>query len=423
MKKDLTFFFSDYGLDCGSIQLNKEIQTFKHEMNEGYKKQNSLKMISTYINFQDKVENDSTAIVIDAGGTNLRIALVEFKENNSAEIVYQKKFPMIGLEQEVTVDTFFEKLFSYLEPILQKSNKIGFCFSFPTEITPDRDGIVLEMNKGIKIRGIEGGRIGQRLKDELQSKGFGINYDVTVINDTVSCLLGGMIIDPLKQYDSFIGFILGTGTNTAFVEPNKENMIINIESGGYDKISSSWLDKELDKDTTNPNKQKFEKMISGAYLGSLAAILLQKAGEEQYFTYNFCQVIAELKELTTEDLSLFMEYPYSNYNRIGKLLNSDGSDDDRLVIYEIIDQLLLRSAKLVAINILGIMEYLNLGNLPVLPICVSSEGSTFFKFKQLNTKILNEINNYSTTSRQYHCEFVEAKESTIYGTAIAALLD
>lgn len=423
MIKNLNIFFSDYGLNCDELDLNKEIQVFKQEMMDGYQKDSSLKMIDTHINFQEKVTDDSTAIVIDAGGTNLRIALVEFKENNSAKTIYLKKFPMIGLEKEVTANEFFEKLFFYLEPILKKSNKIGFCFSFPTEITPERDGIVIEMNKGVKIAGIEGIRIGQRLKDEIKFRGFGINYDVTVINDTVSCLLGGMIIDPIKQYDSFIGFILGTGTNTAFVEPIKENRIINIESGGYDKISSNWLDKMLDKKTDNPTKQKFEKMISGAYLGTLASILLQKAGEDQYFTYTFTQALSELAELTTEDISLFMDYPYSNYNRIGKLVNSEGSDDDRMVIFEIIDQLLLRSAKLVAINILGIMDYLDLGHSPVLPICISSEGSTFFKFKRLNSKILDEINHYSTEKRDYYCEFVEAKESTIFGTAIAALLE
>lgn len=130
MIKNLNIFFSDYGLNCDELDLNKEIQVFKQEMMDGYQKDSSLKMIDTHINFQEKVTDDSTAIVIDAGGTNLRIALVEFKENNSAKTIYLKKFPMIGLVKEVTANEFFEKLFFYLEPILKKATKSVFVFLF-----------------------------------------------------------------------------------------------------------------------------------------------------------------------------------------------------------------------------------------------------------------------------------------------------
>lgn len=423
LKRDFDCFIEENGISCHDIDMKKEVEKFKEEMKAGYEKKGSLKMIPTYINFQETTNKGLSAIVIDAGGTNLRIALIELMENSCAEIKYLKKYPMIGTEGEISVAEFFRQLIIYLEPIINQTNKIGFCFSFPTEITPEKDGIVLEMNKGIIINGIGGVKLGERLKEELQLRNYGTNYDVTVINDTVSCLLGGMIIDSMKQYDSFVGFILGTGTNTAFVDPSKQNMIINIESGGYDRIQQNAIDTQLDELSENRGKQKFEKMISGAYLGSLVLLLLKKAVEAEYFSEQFSRTLNPIQILTTEEISLFMEYPYSNYNKLGKLLNSDGDEEDRIVVFKIIDQLLTRSAKLVAINILGIMDYIRLGNVPVLPICISSEGSTFFKFKQLNRKILREVNQYSEYHKKYYCEFIEAKESTLYGTAVAALLD
>lgn len=422
LNRKLDSFFMETGISCQTLDLPQEVTKFKQAMSDGYQGNSSLKMIPTYINFQEKIAENSAAIVIDAGGTNLRIALVELRENNHAEITYLKKNPMIGLAEAVTVTEFFEQLVSYLEPIIQKTNKIGFCFSFPTTITPDRDGEVIEMNKGVTINGIAGVKLGEHLKEALQQHGFGINYDVSVVNDTVACLLGGMIIDPMKQYDTFIGFILGTGTNTAFVEPT-QSMIINIESGGYVGIPQHTIDLAMDMATDNCGKQTFEKMISGAYLGTLAKLLLQKASQAHFFTEKFGQTVMNLTHVSTEDLSLFMDYPYSNYNQIGKLINTDGSDDDRVLVFAIIDQLLTRSAKLVVINLIGIMDYLELGQQPSLPICISSEGSTFFKFKRLNQKILQEVNQYSKQEAKYFCEFVEARESTLYGTAIAALVE
>ena len=410
------------GISSQAIDLPSEIAKFKQEMSSGYQGRSSLKMIPTYVNFQEKIAENSAAIVIDAGGTNLRIALVELRENNHAEVTHLKKYPMIGLDGEVTATEFFEKLVSYLEPVIHRTNKIGFCFSFPTTITPDREGIVVEMNKGVTIKEIVGVKLGESLKEALKLHDFGINYDITVVNDTVACLLGGMIVDPMKQYETFIGFILGTGTNTAFVEP-KKNMIVNIESGGYAGFPQQSLDMILDKEMNNCGKQIFEKMISGAYLGALANLLLKEACQKQIFSEKFGKAVMNISEITTKDLSWFMDYPFSNYNILGKLLNTDGSDDDRVLVFAIIDQLLVRSAKLVAINIIGIMEYLNLGKQPSLPICISVEGSTFFKFKRLNQKILQEVNQYSKQEAKYFCEFIEAKESTLYGTAIAALVE
>ena len=46
-------------------------------------------------------------------------------------------------------------------------------------------------------------------------------------------------------------------------------MLINMESGAYDKVPSGQIDLEFDATTLNPGDFAFEKTISGAYQGGL----------------------------------------------------------------------------------------------------------------------------------------------------------
>jgi hexokinase len=110
-------------------------------------------------------------------------------------------------------------------------------------------------------------------------------------NDTVGTLCAGAASAPATR----IGLILGTGTNAAYMErlsrvekwegggDGGSSMAINMEWGGFGSgndvhafalLPFHSVDHELDVATPNPSKQRFEKMISGMYLGELARRLL-----------------------------------------------------------------------------------------------------------------------------------------------------
>jgi hexokinase len=111
-----------------------------------------------------------------------------------------------------------------------------------------------------------------------------------IVNDTVGTLIAHAYSDP----QTYISVILGTGTNAAYVEKadnvpkwagNEGYVVINTEWGNYGEPSvlpiSRW-DENLDRRSSNPKKQIFEKMISGMYLGEVARLIiadLVKAGE------------------------------------------------------------------------------------------------------------------------------------------------
>ena len=96
---------------------------------------------------------------------------------------------------------------------------------------------------------------------------------IVLLNDTVATLLAGKSASFGKDYDSFIGFILGTGTNTCYIESNRnigkvknldpaKSQIINIESGNFRKVPQTDLDIIFDNTTVNPGDYKFEKMFA-----------------------------------------------------------------------------------------------------------------------------------------------------------------
>ena len=53
---------------------------------------------------------------------------------------------------------------------------------------------------------------------------------ITILNDTVATLLSGYTIGVKKNISQYIGFILGTGTNSSCII---NDYIYNVESGGF----------------------------------------------------------------------------------------------------------------------------------------------------------------------------------------------
>ncbi len=94
--------------------------------------------------------------------------------------------------------------------------------------------------KRCRHREVEGQLIGKNLLESLGTPG----KKIVLLNDTVATLLAGKSSSIGRSYDSFIGFILGTGTNTCYIEKNRNilknnelnqerSQIINIESGDF----------------------------------------------------------------------------------------------------------------------------------------------------------------------------------------------
>ena len=107
-------------------------------------------------------------------------------------------------------------------------------------------------------------------------------------NDTV----GTLVTQAYSDADCYVGVILGTGSNAAYVERTSAipkwhhadvtgEMIINMEWGGFDSADRKILpltayDRQLDRESVHPTEQIYEKLISGMYLGEITRIVLTR---------------------------------------------------------------------------------------------------------------------------------------------------
>lgn len=439
MEKQVVFeFLKKYRMDYESINIDQACSDFMKEMERGLLGNNSsLKMIPTFITMDMEIPVEERVIVVDAGGTNFRVAVAHFDENKNPVIEDYNLYTMPGANGEISKDEFYKTVAEYISPVIDKSDKISFCFSYPTEILPNKDGILVQMSKQVKVKGLVGDVIGDNLIKTIKDMGFEGDKKIILLNDTVATLLGGMASYPDRVFDSYIGFILGTGTNTCYIEENRNikkiedlalkdgSMIINVESGGFNKIPRGFMDLEFDKQTVDPGEYAFEKMLSGRYQGVLITAVIKKAVSDGLLSEEFSDRFSEINEVSLREIDEFLYYPYSQ-NKLSKCCSAKSpgaKTDDRLVLYYLIDSIVERAAKLVTANFASILIKTGKGKNPCRPVCITAEGSTFYKSKLFRNKLDYYVKNYMNDEKGLYCEFAKVDNATLIGTLIAGLIN
>ena len=268
-------FLHRAGMHFEDIKVASVVDSFLDEMTRGLNgEDSSLAMIPTYIEADRPIPRGRKVMVLDAGGTNLRRALVSFGDDGLPVIEEFRKSPMPGSKGPISKDEFFLTLAGEIRDLTDRADRLGFCFSYPTEIFPDRDGRLIHFTKEVKAPDVEGQVIGTNLRKALAEMGAAVEPEVVVLNDTVATLLTGKASHPGKEYDGYVGFILGTGTNCCYLESNAaigkvsgldadHSQVINVESGGFSRHPRGRADKSLDEASQVPGTFFLEKMVSG----------------------------------------------------------------------------------------------------------------------------------------------------------------
>ena len=424
-------FLRKYEMDYGSVELDANCQRFIEEMQKGLDaEESSLLMIPTYISMDSEIPLNEPVIVIDAGGTNFRVAVVYFDDRKKPVIEDFKVYSMPGTKGELSKEEFFDTMAAYVWPVLHRSSKIGFCFSYPVVILPNKDGRLVKFSKEVKARDVDGELIGDNLLKAIKKMGCKEEKSLVLLNDTVSTLLGGKASFPDRVFDSYIGFILGTGTNTCYIEKASNirklpdlrdtggTMLINVESGNYNKMPRGKIDLEFDSGTANPGGYAFEKAISGAYQGGIVLAVVRKAAGDGLFTGTFAGKISGDVQLSSKEIDDLLYYPYGN----NILAECCSNVEDRKCLYMLIDAVIERAAKFVAINLTAAVLKTGKGTNPCAPVCITVDGSTFYKSKLFRTKLEHYIKTFANDKMNVYCEFVKAENGTLIGTAIAGLI-
>ena len=332
---------------------------------------------------------------------------------------------MPGIEKELSKSEFFETFANYISDYKTVSEKVGFCFSYPAEIMPNKDGKLLEWSKEVKAPEVIGNRIGEELLAALGTP----DKQMVLMNDTVSTLLAGKAARAVKTYDTYIGFILGTGTNTSYIEANKNitktdgldmegSQIINIESGAFNILPRTDIDIAFDNTTGSPGSYPFEKMISGGYFGGLCTMALKTAADEGVF--EDASAFEDLSELTTLQVN---QYVHGIEDARNVLPGVFIHESDSLIAAEIIDGLIERAAKLVAANIASVILKSGKAKTYEKPVLMTIEGTTFYKLHGFRAMFETFLQDFLSGENKRYYEIVEVENSSLLGAAIAAIVN
>jgi hexokinase len=432
VKAKVTDFLNKNEMNPANIDMEKMCQIFLKEMEKGLAAEtSSLAMLPTYIEIERQIPLNMPVIVMDAGGTNFRVATVSFDQDGSSKIENFKLFSMPGVKQQVSKNEFFNTMVGYLEEVVDKSEDIGFCFSYPIEIFPNKDGRVLYFSKEIKADEVAGNMIGENLNIAISSSGNGGKKNIILLNDTVATLLAGRADVKGMSFDTYIGFILGTGTNCSYIELNNnitktkdldpaKSQIVNVESGGFGKAPQGKIDKDFDQSSNCPGMYTFEKMISGAYLGPLCLWTVRAAAEEGLLSKDSAENLKEIKEISTKDINDFMSDPEAKSGLLSSALQSAG-EEGLATAYHLIDRLIERAAKLTAINLSSVAIKSGKGQNPCRPVCIVAEGTTFYQLKSLKQRVEYYLKDYIVNEKGLFYEIINVENATLIGAAIAGL--
>ncbi len=419
------------------FDMDNTVKAFQGEMEQGLTDHgSSLPMFPSYIEEKaGSVPSGVPVAVIDAGGTNFRTALVTFPENGDPVIEDFRSFGMPGVEREVSAAEFFRLVADYAEPVIRRSAHLGFCFSYPMIQESAHDGVVKNWTKEVKAPEVIGRPVAQGLREELKGRGVTLGENLVLLNDTVATLLAGKVAQGLRAEAAgdYIGFIFGTGQNCAYLEQNEKitkvagltpgrRQVINMESANFSLAPRGPLDEAFINSTENPDLNRFEKIASGAYLGPLTGYVLKSGAAEPMFSSAAVRNLRTIPAVKTIDIDHFIRDPRNTaVTANNPLAGCFQTDEDRIAAWTVVDALLERAAKAVAVNLSAVVLWGGHGEDPTRPVRLCVDGSTFYKLKGFRPRVEYYLKQYLQDRKGRYYEIVQVENAPLLGAAVAGL--
>lgn len=361
-------------LEISSKQVNIISNKFCQTMLYGLVgKRSPLKMLPSFLSVPSRNET-GTFLVLDFGGTNVRVLLTELLGQGNFKVHARVASPLKDIDghynyisDQSTADQLFDFIALLIADVVKPDTNyaLGHTFSFPTHQTGLNTGTLIHWTKEIETTGMAGNDITKLLTAALARQSLTNVLPQAIINDTVGALLTGAYVDQ----STTIGSICGTGHNTAYIEPlsplTQSPMIINLESGNFDQLPFTSYDVLLDANSEDPGAQPLEKMVAGHYIGELVRIiacnlfdagLLSNCPGRNILTIPYLlngAHISILQEDHTEELVIIANWLANSLH----ITNS--SIADRKALKTIAALICTRSARLVTATYLGIIKHID----------------------------------------------------------------
>ncbi|MEG1460478.1 MAG: hypothetical protein RSC51_03745 [Oscillospiraceae bacterium] len=409
-------FLRDIGMHSELWSLGDLIADFRAEMLRGLGGEpSSLRMLPTFISPSAGAQGSASVIAVDAGGTNLRAGLVTFS-GGAMETSHLSRLSMPGTGGEISAADFFRSLAEIIAPLTEFSGDIGFCFSFPAEILPNRDGKIICLCKELRVLDVAGRKIGEEIIKNLRAMGVRRELRFTLLNDTVGCLMGGLA-ENSADFDGVCGMILGTGFNCCYAErgekitklPAAHDMIINCEASSFSKARRGQSDFLLDEASENPGTFLFEKMLSGAYHGGVITNTAMLASRAGLLSKAFGAVE---KPFTPQEIDDF----FRGRGRILPLC----SGEDAAVFRRLAEESFQRAAKLVCAVLAALCLHCDGGKTAEKPFLVFAEGTGFQSSLLFRPKLEALLKTEIQEKPARHIKIQPTKNTPLSGAALSA---
>ena len=164
-------------------------------------------------------------------------------------------------------------------------------------------------------------------------------------------------------------------------------MILNLECGNFSKLVPNRFDREYDERSEKPGEQRFEKMVSGRYMGELFGMAIAELLGEKGKNYG----------LTSVDMSAIILDESENLGKATDIIMAkvghELERDDVAKIRELASAIVIRSARLVAASFVALV-WQRAGSGKIQKQHVAVDGSVYEKMplaKENITKAISEL--------------------------------
>ena len=392
--------------------------------------ESTLYMLPSYLNITDAPKAGESVLVLDAGGTNLRAGRVHFDDAGKPVVEDIRKRRMPGTNgTAITADEMFRAIAELALPFAEGTKRACIAFSYACESLPNGDGRILGLGKEARVTGTTGRLVCEGIETALRALGAKGERKWRLVNDTVGSLLGGMATCDRSRYDDYIGFILGTGTNTCCLVPASSvtkspetaamsgDTVVNLESGQFSRLLRGTVDLEIDAESELHNDHIAEKMISGAYYRVLFGKTLKLAAKEGIISSESGANIEKLGYISSAMIDDFCVSPMGGCAIADALV----TEADRIFAEEINKMLLERAAVIAASCIHAIMRLRGFGADKCTAVC--ADGTMLRLNPVLLPRMKELLAEYGARHGLGSVEFVFAGDATLLGCAWAALTD
>ncbi|XP_015276619.1 PREDICTED: hexokinase-2 isoform X1 [Gekko japonicus] len=421
-------------------QLLEVKERMKQEMERGLAKEThdeaTLKMLPTYVCATPDGTEKGDFLALDLGGTNFRVLLVRIRNGMRRSVEMHHKIYSIPLDiMQGTGEELFDHIVHCISDFLEYmgmkgvSLPLGFTFSFPCYQNSLDEGILVTWTKGFKASGCEGEDVVGLLKDAIHRREeFDLDV-VAVVNDTVGTMMTCGYEDPFCE----VGLIVGTGSNACYMEEMKNvevvegdegRMCINMEWGAFgdngclDDVRTEF-DVLVDEHSLNPGKQRFEKMISGMYLGEIVRnILIHFTKRGLLFRGQISERLKTrgifetkfLSQIESDRLALLQ------VRSILQHLGLESTCDDSIIVKEVCTVIARRAAQLCGAGMAAVVDKIreNRG-LDFLKVTVGVDG-TLYKLHPHFSSVMHET--VKQLSPKCEVTFLQSEDGSGKGAAL-----